>query len=229
MLIGLAATLVATILGTLLAFALVRHDFVARSTMNLLIFMPMASPEIVMGSSLLALFVAAGFAGQLGIWTILIAHIMFCLSFVVVTVRARLAGMDDPLVTHFWTGAVGTAIVLPVLWVSPVDVAGVLAAATPRQWAALIVAGLAGTFGHLLLILALGLAPASTLMPFVYVQIASATAVGWWVFGVLPDRWGWLGMALVGVSGAATAWLNLRGAERPRRPQDTVAADTIAD
>ena len=65
--------------------------------MNLLIFLPMASPEIVMGSSLLALFVASGFGGQLGFWTILIAHIMFCLSFVVVTVRARLAGMDDNL------------------------------------------------------------------------------------------------------------------------------------
>ena len=57
----------------------------------------MASPEIVMGSSLLALFVAAGFGGQLGFGTILIAHIMFCLSFVVVTVRARLAGMDYTL------------------------------------------------------------------------------------------------------------------------------------
>ena len=57
----------------------------------------MAAPEIVLGSSLLALFVGAGFAGQLGFWTILIAHIMFCLSFVVVTVRSRLAGMDDNL------------------------------------------------------------------------------------------------------------------------------------
>ena len=95
--IGLLATLVATILGTLAAFALVRHDFVGRSSMNLLVFLPMATPEIVMGSSLLALFVAAGFAGQLGFWTILIAHIMFCLSFVVVTVRARLAGMSDTL------------------------------------------------------------------------------------------------------------------------------------
>jgi spermidine/putrescine transport system permease protein len=65
--------------------------------MNLIIFLPMASPEIVMGSSLLALFVAAGFGGQLGFGTILIAHIMFCISFVVVTVRARLAGMDDNL------------------------------------------------------------------------------------------------------------------------------------
>ncbi|MCW2774883.1 MAG: transporter permease [Nocardioides sp.] len=95
--IGFLATLGSTVLGTLIAFALVRHQFVGRSSMNLLIFLPMASPEIVLGSSLLALFVAAGFGGQLGFWTILIAHVMFCLSFVVVTVRARLAGLDDNL------------------------------------------------------------------------------------------------------------------------------------
>jgi spermidine/putrescine transport system permease protein len=57
----------------------------------------MASPEIVLGSSLLALFVAAGFGGRLGFWTIFIAHVMFCLSFVVVTVRSRLAGLDANL------------------------------------------------------------------------------------------------------------------------------------
>jgi spermidine/putrescine transport system permease protein len=95
--IGLLSTLGATILGTLAAFALVRHQFVGRSATNVLIFLPMAAPEIVMGSSLLALFVAAGFAGQLGFYTILIAHIMFCLSFVIVTVRARLAGLSDTL------------------------------------------------------------------------------------------------------------------------------------
>lgn len=95
--IGALATVGSTILGTLMAFALVRHRFVGRSTVNLFIFLPMASPEIVMGSSLLALFVAAGFGGQLGFWTILIAHIMFCLSFVVVTVKARLTGMDSRL------------------------------------------------------------------------------------------------------------------------------------
>jgi spermidine/putrescine transport system permease protein len=95
--IGFLATLGSTVLGTLIAFSLVRHDFAGRSSMNLLIFLPMASPEIVMGSSLLALFVAAGRGGELGFWTILIAHIMFCISFVVVTVRARLAGLDDNL------------------------------------------------------------------------------------------------------------------------------------
>ena len=95
--IALLATLVATILGTLAAFALVRHRFKGRSAANLIIFLPMASPEIVMGSSLLALFVSSGFGGQLGFWTIFIAHVMFCLSFVIVTVKARLGGLDDNL------------------------------------------------------------------------------------------------------------------------------------
>jgi spermidine/putrescine transport system permease protein len=95
--IGLLATLGATVLGTLMAFALVRHRFRGRAVANVFTFLPMASPEIVMGSSLLALFVSAGFAGILGFWTILIAHILFCLSFVVVTVKARLAGLDPAL------------------------------------------------------------------------------------------------------------------------------------
>lgn len=93
--IGFLATAGATILGTLMAFALVRHRFRGRSAINLLIFLPMATPELVMGSSLLTLFVAG--AVPLGFWTVVIAHVMFCLSFVVVTVKARLAGMDTRL------------------------------------------------------------------------------------------------------------------------------------
>ncbi|WP_332642510.1 ABC transporter permease [Aeromicrobium sp.] len=95
--IAFLATALATILGTLAAFALVRHRFKGRSAANVIIFLPMASPEIVMGSSLLALFVSSGFGGQLGFWTIFIAHVMFCLSFVIVTVKARLSGLDDNL------------------------------------------------------------------------------------------------------------------------------------
>ncbi len=95
--IGLLATLLATLLGTLMAFAMVRHRFRGRSAANLMVFLPMASPEIVLGSSLLALFVNAGFAGQLGFWTIFVAHVMFCLSFVVITVKARLSGLDPRL------------------------------------------------------------------------------------------------------------------------------------
>jgi spermidine/putrescine transport system permease protein len=95
--IALLATLVATIIGTLAAFALVRHRFKGRSAANLIIFLPMASPEIVMGSSLLALFISANQGGHLGFRTIFIAHVMFCLSFVIVTVKARLGGLDDNL------------------------------------------------------------------------------------------------------------------------------------
>jgi spermidine/putrescine transport system permease protein len=95
--VSLTATLIATILGTLMAFALVRHSFRGRSASNLVIFLPMATPEVVMGSSLLAMFVSVGLDSVLGFITLIIAHVMFCLSFVVVTVKARLVGMDARL------------------------------------------------------------------------------------------------------------------------------------
>ena len=87
------ATLVATVLGTMIALAIVRHRFIGRSATNLLVFLPMSTPEIVMGSSLLTLFLNHGTI-QLGFWTIFIAHVMFIVSFVVVTVKARLIGFD---------------------------------------------------------------------------------------------------------------------------------------
>jgi spermidine/putrescine transport system permease protein len=93
--IGVAATVVSTLLGTMIAFALARYRFRGRAGSNLLIFLPMATPEVVMGSSLLTLFVSMGI--PLGRITILIAHIMFCLSYVVVTVKARIAGLDPRL------------------------------------------------------------------------------------------------------------------------------------
>lgn len=93
--LGLISTVIATVLGTMIAFALVRYRFRGRSSTNLLIFMPMATPEVVMGSSLLALFLNLRF--PLGTVTVMIAHIMFIISFVVVAVKARLQGMDPKL------------------------------------------------------------------------------------------------------------------------------------
>ncbi|GAA4718166.1 ABC transporter permease [Pedococcus ginsenosidimutans] len=93
--IGVTASLVATLLGTMVAFALGRFRFRGRATTNLLIFMPMATPEVVMGSSLLTLFVMMGLST--GALAILIAHIMFCVSFVVVAVKARVASLDPRL------------------------------------------------------------------------------------------------------------------------------------
>jgi len=93
--IAALSSLCATILGTLIALALVRYGFRGRGATNLLIFLPMSTPEIVLGASLLTLFltmnVVTGFA------TILIAHIMFNISYVVVTVKARLVGFDRHL------------------------------------------------------------------------------------------------------------------------------------
>jgi spermidine/putrescine transport system permease protein len=93
--IGITASLTATALGTMIAFALGRYRFHGRATTNLLIFMPMATPEVVMGSSLLTLFLMLGIPS--GALAILIAHIMFCVSFVVVAVKARVATLDPRL------------------------------------------------------------------------------------------------------------------------------------
>lgn len=88
-------SIVATILGTLLAIALVRHNFFGRRVANLLIVIPMATPEVVIGAALLSFFLSANFA--LGFGTLLIAHIMFSISFVVIVVRSRLIGFDRRL------------------------------------------------------------------------------------------------------------------------------------
>ena len=93
--IGLLATTFATILGTMIAFAIGRHKFRGRSSTNLLIFLPMATPEIVLGASLLSLFLTLKI--NPGFWPTVIAHIMFCMSFVVVTVKARIASLDPRL------------------------------------------------------------------------------------------------------------------------------------
>jgi spermidine/putrescine transport system permease protein len=93
--VGVVATLGATILGTLIALALTRYEFRGRGPLNLLIYVPMATPEVILGASLLALWVSSGL--QRGLVTILIAHIMFNISYVVVTVRARLAGFNRSL------------------------------------------------------------------------------------------------------------------------------------
>jgi spermidine/putrescine transport system permease protein len=110
LLIAFLSTVGSTILGTFIGLALTRYNFRGRGAINGLIFLPMATPEIVMGSSLLTLFVNSGLQGgmlngvvpkgvlfPLGFTTILIAHIMFNISYVVVTVKARIAGFDRRL------------------------------------------------------------------------------------------------------------------------------------
>jgi spermidine/putrescine transport system permease protein len=110
--VAFLSTIFATVLGTMIGLALTRYQFRGRGFINGLIFLPMASPEIVLGASLLTLFVNIGLQNgilppgltslpkgtlSLGFTTILIAHIMFNISYVVVTVKARLAGFDRRL------------------------------------------------------------------------------------------------------------------------------------
>jgi spermidine/putrescine transport system permease protein len=94
--LAVLATVISTVIGTLMALALVRYDFFGRRAANFLIVIPMATPEVVMGSALLSFFLLIG-AFNLGFETLLIAHVMFCISFVVVVVRSRLIGFDRNL------------------------------------------------------------------------------------------------------------------------------------
>ncbi len=101
--VAVVATIVATIFGTLIALALVRYRFTGNGLVNLLLVLPLTTPEIVMGSSLLTLFLnppqpldsfSWAWNDERGFRTIVIAHILFCLSFVALTVKARVRGFD---------------------------------------------------------------------------------------------------------------------------------------
>ena len=181
--------------------------------------------------------VVGGFAGALVIirpgsglfgWAVLfpLAGTLCYASFQVLT--SKLSALESPYTTHFYTGATGALMLTPVLLASGIDVPAAVRAASPAMLVLMLGVGLLGTFGHLLLILALGLAPTATLMPFIYVQIAAAAALGWLVFGHVPDAWAWIGMSIVAACGGASAWLNVRDSAS-RRVDSPVAADTIAD
>lgn len=93
--VGVTATIIATILGTLIAIALGRYRFRGRAAVSLGLFLPMATPEVVLGAGLAAQFLAVGVPKSF--WTVVAAHVLFCLSFVVVTVKARVASLDPAL------------------------------------------------------------------------------------------------------------------------------------
>ena len=129
--VGVTSTVVSTILGTMLALALSRYRFRGRRAMESLLYVPLVTPEIVVGISLLVLFAAMGV--RLGIATIVIAHIAFSISFVTVVVRARLAGMDTHLEEAAMTLGAGPwrsfrRVTLPLIM--PGVVAGALLAFT---------------------------------------------------------------------------------------------------
>jgi spermidine/putrescine transport system permease protein len=119
MIVGGASTVISAILGTMIALALARHRFKGRTALEGFLYIPIVTPEIVVGISLLILFALIKI--PLGLTTIIIAHVAFCVSFVVIVVLARLEGMDGTLeeaamilgadeVTTFWK------VTVPQLW-----------------------------------------------------------------------------------------------------------------
>jgi drug/metabolite transporter (DMT)-like permease len=117
---------------------------------------------------------------------------------------SKLARTEDPVTMHLYTGWVGTLIAslaLPFVWT-----------ALPHWWLwlALCFMGFMATVGHFMLILAYQRAPAATLTPYLYTQIAFAMLGGWLVFAHVPDGWSMIGMAMIAVCGAAGAWLTVR-------------------
>ena len=189
-------------------------------------------------SALRWLLVAGGLAGALIVirpgsglfgWSVLlpVAAALSNAFFQILT--SKLAPHENPYITNFYTGLTGVALATPLLIASSQDISDTLAAAPPLHLGLLLTIGALGTGGHLLLIMALGRAPASTLMPFQYVQIAVAALAGWLAFGTVPDGWGWLGMLVIAVCGAASAWLNLRQAAARHRPVTPVQADTTVE
>jgi len=156
------------------------------------------------------LLVAGGFVGTLIIvrpggalfgWHTLLPLTMVSTYSAFQILTSQLVKTEDPVTMHVYTGWVGTALAslaLPFIWVMP---------QTATEWTALSLMGLMGTIGHFLLILAYHRAPAASLMPLLYAQIGFAMLAGWLVFRHVPDGWSLLGMAMIALCGAASAWL----------------------
>ncbi len=167
----------------------------------------------------------SGVFGWAAIFPLLMALCYGCFQ----VLTSRLASLESPLTTHFYTGFSGALLVTPLLLFQAADS---LAAAQAVPWTTLLLVlaiGAAATAGHLFLIFAFGVAPMATLMPFIYVQIPCALVVSWLVFRHVPDGWAWVGMGVIAACGALSGWLNARQRGAARKPASVVAADTIYD
>ncbi|NIM42449.1 MAG: EamA family transporter [Hydrogenophaga sp.] len=195
----------------------------------ILMFTPLA--VTLMGATLLRervstvqwLLVAGGFVGVLLVvrpdggdigWASALPLAMVFISAWFQILTARMARTEDPLTMHLYTGWVGalvTSALLPFVWQAIPDT---------RTLALLVLVGVMGTLGHLLLILAYQRAPASTLSPYLYTQIAFAMAFGWLAFGHVPGAIELLGVALIVLCGAVSGWRTTRSRLPVSPPED---------
>jgi len=168
---------------------------------------------LVAGGFVGALVIVRPGGGLLGWATLLpLSMVLAYASFQILT--SKMARTEDPMTMHFytgWTGALLMTAALPLIWQAIPDIQTLLL---------LCLVGLMGTVGHFLLILAFARAPASTLSPYLYAQIAFAMLGGWLVFDHMPDRPALMGMALIAVCGTTAAWLTARQNRLPVEPPE---------
>lgn len=125
-------------------------------------------------------------------------------------VSGRLAVLENPFLTQFYTGLTGSLVLLPFVMLQMNDLSAMLARLSSIDMLVLASIGSMGTVAHLLLIVAFKRAGTAALMPFTYAQIGFAGVIGWIVFGHAPDGWGWAGMAVIAICGTTTAIINGR-------------------
>ena len=165
----------------------------------------------------------SGVFGWAAIFPLLMALCYGCFQ----VLTSRLASLESPYITHFYTGFSGAVLVTPLLLFHASDYMSAVQAAPSPKLLLVLGIGACATVGHLCLIFAFSHAPMATLMPFVYTQIAFALVVSFVVFRHVPDGWAWVGMGGIAACGAISAWLNATGARK--NPGSIVAADTTYD
>lgn len=159
------------------------------------------------------LFVFGGFVGALLVirpgsedftWAMLLPLLLVASNAWFQIITSRLSRLEDASTTQVYTGVIGAGlatIALPFGWQSIEQW---------TTWTILLFIGAASTFGHLMLIKAYSRAPASSLTPYLYAQIAFATLGGWLVFAHTPDAWSLVGILIIAACGAIGTWLKAR-------------------
>lgn len=178
------------------------------------------APWVLNEPARLSRWVAAGIAffgvlliirpgGDLPFWGVVSGLLTAC-CFAAQFIATRRVARDDPFTSLIWSGAIGTVCLsLSLPFVLP-HALPVLRELDAFNWVVMLSTGVSGGLGHLLQIGAYRNAPASTLSPFIYLQIISATSVGWLIWGHFPDALTWLGIAIICGSGIGIGWLEWR-------------------
>lgn len=161
---------------------------------------------VLMGLGLLGVLLVVRPGGQVFGWAVLFPVVLVTAYAWFQVLTSRLSGDENPYTTHFYTGLVGALVMTPIMLFSW-DSAALL-----NYWYWFVVVGFLGTFGHLMLIRAFNRANAVVLTPYLYLQIAFATVLGWLVFRHVPDGLAWAGIAVIAASGVGNAMLSAREA-----------------